>query len=112
MADQSSERRNLGIGSSELGRFVMKDGVQRVAGGHALERRESRQHLVKDDAKTEDVGAMVDAKTARDLRRHVRDRPHHTPGAVHGDGLGLEGRIRADQFRQTEVEDLDPAVGA
>ena len=31
--------------------------------------------------------------------------------AVDGDGLGLEGRIRADQFRQTEVEDLDPAVG-
>ena len=90
----------------------MNDGVQRVAGRDALERRESRQHLVEDDAKTEDVGAMVDAKTARDLRRHVRDRPHHTPGAVHGDGLGLEGRIRADQFRQTEVENLDPAVGA
>ena len=111
VADQSSERRNLRIGAAELGRFILKDGVQRVAGRHALERRESRQHFVKDDAETEDVGAMIDAKTACDLRRHVRDRPHHTPGAVHGDGLGLEGRIRADQFRQTEVENLDPAVG-
>jgi hypothetical protein len=110
VTDQSGERRNLRIGSGELSRFIMQDGVQRVAGGHALERRESREHLVKDNAKTEDVGAMVDAKAARDLRRHVRHRPHHCPAAVHRDGLGLEGRIRADQFRQAEVEDLYPAV--
>ena len=63
---------------------------------------------------TEDVRPMIRAQAAGLLRRHV-DGCAHDPRALNAvDRYGL-GRVaafvRADQFRDAEVQDFDPSVG-
>ncbi len=90
-------------------------GRDRVVAG---ERTPSRDHLVKDDAEGEDVGARVDRLSLRLLGGHVGDGAEQAPrlgrrGLAHhrrriGRGSGRDGG--AAQLGQAEVQDLRAAV--
>jgi len=96
-------------------RIVVQNCADRVCDGGAAERSDPGQHLVQNGPNAEDVRSMVGAKTARLLRRHVTGRPHdgreRNSADRHGVG-GVERRVVAAQFRQPEVEDLDPSVSS
>ena len=96
---------------SQFRGIVVHDGAERLGRRAAPERREPGQHLEQDRAKAEDVGPVIDAKTTRLFGRHVRGCADDR-GDLHaadGDGLGGVGRFRANQLRQSEVENLDSA---
>ena len=100
--------------------FFVGDGVHRVEGGFALERKLRGDHLVEDGAEGEDVAAAVELLPASLLGAHVAERAHHRPGdrlgPAAGQGPGEVGGRRGplgaglEQFGQAEVEEFGVAV--
>ena len=78
-------------------------------------------HLIEDAAETPDIRAFVYGRAARLLRAHVRRGPENHAGLGHrwagdggGTGLGPCGVARrrgSESLGQTEVKDLDGAIG-
>ena len=75
-------------GFVERRRIVAQDGTHDLSGRRAAERRLSRDNLVEEGAKTEDVRASVERLAVHLLRRHVGDGSHDDPGMGHAD-VGL-----------------------
>ena len=100
-------------GNVQTWRLVVHDRAERVGSRTAPERREPGQHLEQDRAETEDVRPMIDAQAAHLFRGHVHrsanDRPNLNPAKRHRFGRVARG-LGAEQLRQSEVQDLDPAV--
>src|SRR5689334_13444084 len=57
--------------------FTAENRDDHIHGGSGLERRLTRDHLVKHCAETPDIRTWIDCETARLFRRHVRRRSHH-----------------------------------
>ena len=78
----------------------------------ALERALARGHLVEDRAERELVGPEVERLAAGLLRRHVADRAEHRAGLRRLRGREVRGllRLRLQELREAEVEDLDGPV--
>ena len=77
--------------------------------------RAARSPFVQQRAEAEDVAPRVGWFSRRLLRRHVRERAHHAPGAALATTSASRRRgrprgRRAAQLRQAEVEHLDGAV--
>ena len=81
--------------------------------GLAAEGPFAREHLVKNRAETEKIGAVVGVLSLHLLRRHVADRTHHHAGLGlrgQGRGVGRNCALRAGELGQTEVQNLHPTV--
>lgn len=68
---------------------------------------------MQDDSERKDVGAMVDFATGDLFRRHVggSSHDHACLRQARGSERGVAGEFGADVFGETEIEDLDAAVG-
>jgi hypothetical protein len=97
----------------EIGRLFLEDRAHDLDRGIALEGDLAGEHLPQDGPEGEDVRAWIHLLAPDLLRRHVSHGPQYGPRrrafgqlggrAVQvGDGSGL---------RQTEIQDLDPAIG-
>jgi hypothetical protein len=116
MPDHAIEpRRDVPVRLGKVWRLPRQDRAHRVGGRLAVERAVTREHLVEDRAEGEDVASRVGRLSPHLLRRHVAERAEHDArlGARRG---GRQIRLLAPaflgvrQFRQTEVEDLEPAI--
>ena len=100
----------------ERRRIAKEDGADDVGRGGALERRLPGEHFVEKDAEREQVGAPVDVAPTRLLRGHVVERAHDDAvSRLHELRRGVIARRKAlppHELRQTEVQDLDIAIGA
>ena len=65
------ERRHRRIGTRQRRRIFVQDRVERVGLRDPLERPQASQHLVEHDAEAENVGAVIEPRAPRLLRRHV-----------------------------------------
>ena len=97
----------------QIGNIVFEDRGQRLGDRVALKGRGAREHLVHDDAKREDVGAMIDRLGPHLFRRHVAGGADDDADAGRvGDRRLRLGFLDADQFGHAEVQDLHAAVDA
>ena len=90
------------------------DDIRDRVGG---ERRTPREHFVKDASERPDVRSFVDGFAARLLRTHIRGRADDFTATSSGDGecyrafvVGAACCVGCDDFGETEIEHLDPAV--
>ena len=86
----------------QLGGILVRDGVGRIDRVGPLKGGLAGEHLVKDGAEAEDVGARVGRLAPHLLGRHVPDGAHHFAGQCPRVGL------RPRQLGDPEVEDLEP----
>ena len=98
----------------EIRRLLRQDRRDRVRRRVPAERALAREHLVQDRPEGEEVGPLVRGLPAHLLGRHVAHRPEHDAG-LRAAGDGAHVRLAALvllglELRETEVEDLDPAV--
>ena len=104
---------NLLVRLREVRRLLRQDRGDRVGRRVAAERPLPRQHLVEDRPEREDVRARVGGPAADLLGRHVAHRPEHDAGlgSRNRPQVGLRSAFLLRlELRETEVEDLDPAV--
>ncbi len=102
--------RDRGAGGRELRRLLLENGGDDLDAGIATKGALARSHLVEHAAEGEDVRPGVGLFTLDLLGRHVTGGAHDGAGLGQGGSLGLWSGLLV-QARQTEVEDLDPAVG-
>ena len=102
--------RHRGAGGRELRRLLLEDGGDDLGAGVAAEGAVARGHLVDDAAEGEDVRSGVGGLALDLLGGHVAGGAHDGAGLGDGGGPGV-GRGLLVDGRETEVEDLDPAVG-
>ena len=100
-------------------RLVLDHGGQDLRDRLAPERPPRGQHLVKHDAESPDVGALVHGPAPRLLGRHVgggaEDEARLGPGVREGRGLREirrrpGGRVAGECLGEPEIEDLDLAL--
>ena len=113
-------RRHIGRQHAPVG-IARENRGHRVRDGLPGKRERPAEHLVEDAPERPDVGSLVDAPAARGLRAHVRRRSEDHTGhrSERGDGrrhrgIGRRGAAvarRVERLGETEVEDLDHAVG-
>ena len=113
-ADVARQRR---VDVGDRSRCVLDDRGDHRDGRVALKRPLARGHLIQDHAEGKDVGPMIERLALGLFGRHVGRGPDDS--AVAGHVLGgrkrrdaERRRLRLVQLRQTEVENLDPVVGA
>ena len=99
--------------------MFFEDRGEGVGKGFALEGLRPGEHLVKDRAERKDVGALVERLAPRLFGRHVGRGAENDAGVGHGRGHCGVGsrtlavfRITFVGARQTEIQDLDGAVGS
>ena len=85
----------------------MQDMVDDLRGCGAIKRHPPRQQLEEDNAQGKQINAMIDGSAERLLRCHVRHRPDHDPGHRHLRLGDVAAGAAADEFRETEIENLD-----
>ena len=106
-----------GFGRERLRRLLVDDCSEDVGDAVSVEGLLSRQSFVEYAAEGPDVGALVDGLSPRLLGAHVRSRSQDHPRLrrVSGERRRVRevgGRsFLGESFGQTEVEDLDLAVG-
>jgi hypothetical protein len=111
VGDHTGERRrHRSIQRAYLRRILAQNRRERFGGRLAMECGPAAEHLVKDSANREDIGAVICGFTARLLRRHVIGCPHHPAGfgKLHNPGgLPLHRcRFDCEQLGQAKVDDL------
>jgi hypothetical protein len=96
-------------------RIFTQDGRHRLGGRRMLKSALAGQHLIQDGAKREDISPMIDQLASHHFRRHIAGRAHHRARLGF---VSLSRRavvlvylplLRLHQFRQAEVQNLDPA---
>src|SRR6266404_3697426 len=113
MDDASKRWRKVASGFRKLCRFLLEDRTHGVCSRIPLKRSFSGDHLVKDRAQAEEVGATVHDLSAYLLRRHVAQRPKHQPRMCEVDRWHRTLRptgIGANQLGQPEIKDLYYAI--
>ena len=96
-------------------RLARDDRRQRVGHRLSVERARAGEHFIQDDAERPDVGATVDALSARLLGGHVgrcpEDHPHlrHGRRGDRGSCLRIDGP-RFQRLRESEIEHLHGAA--
>src|SRR6202158_3235775 len=113
MYDASESRRKIAPSAGKLDRLFFEDCTHGICGRLPVKGSLSGEHLVKDRAQAEDIGAMVQGLSAYLLRRHVTYGPQHHARLGDADRRHRtlrSGSAGADQFGQPEIKNFDYPV--
>ena len=113
--DNPDERRRHWRRGVEFRRVLPENRRHRLGRSLPGKRATTGQELVQNGAQSKQIRAMIDRQSTHLLGRHVADRAKYDTrlrrrGRRHHRARGFGPWLILRQLRQTEIEDLDPAI--